>query len=133
IYDRDMIYSWGAGRVTLLGDAAHPMQPNLGLGGCLAIQDCHQLILELENIMKCGTNAFNSDEIASALKRYEDKRLLRTTIVLGVTRIASKSLSFYQPFTKMGMLWLPPITFQVNELIFNSALPHFMNWMLTGN
>ncbi|GJS21673.1 zeaxanthin epoxidase, chloroplastic [Tanacetum coccineum] len=67
-------------------DAAHPMQPNLGLGGCLAIE---------------------SDEIASALKRYEDKRLLRTTIVLGVTRIASKSLSFYQPFTKMGMLWLP--------------------------
>nr|GEU47031.1 zeaxanthin epoxidase, chloroplastic-like isoform X2 [Tanacetum cinerariifolium] len=113
IYDRDMIYSWGAGRVTLLGDAAHPMQPNLGLGGCLAIQDCHQLILELENIMKCGTNAFNSDEIASALKSFR--------------------LSFYQPFTKMGMLWLPPITFQVNELIFNSALPHFMNWMLTGN
>jgi zeaxanthin epoxidase len=38
IYDRDMIYSWGIGRVTLLGDAAHPMQPNLGQGGCLAIE-----------------------------------------------------------------------------------------------
>lgn len=38
IYDRDMIYSWGKGRVTLLGDAAHPLQPNLGLGGCLAIE-----------------------------------------------------------------------------------------------
>lgn len=38
IYDRDMINSWGTGRVTLLGDAAHPMQPNLGLGGCLAIE-----------------------------------------------------------------------------------------------
>lgn len=38
IYDRDMIDSWATGRVTLLGDAAHPMQPNLGQGGCLAIE-----------------------------------------------------------------------------------------------
>lgn len=38
IYDRDMIYSWGTGRVTLVGDAAHPMQPNLGQGGCMAIE-----------------------------------------------------------------------------------------------
>lgn len=38
IYDRDMIYSWGVGCVTLLGDAAHPMQPNLGQGGCMAIE-----------------------------------------------------------------------------------------------
>ena len=38
IYDRDMIYCWGIGRVTLLGDAAHPMQPNFGQGGCMAIE-----------------------------------------------------------------------------------------------
>ena len=38
IYDRDMINTWGIGRVTLLGDAAHPMQPNLGQGGCMAIE-----------------------------------------------------------------------------------------------
>lgn len=38
IYDRDMIYSWGTGCVALLGDAAHPLQPNLGIGGCMAIE-----------------------------------------------------------------------------------------------
>lgn len=41
IYDRDIINTWGIGRVTLLGDAAHPMQPNLGLGGCMAIEVCY--------------------------------------------------------------------------------------------
>ena len=30
---------WGMGRVTLLGDAAHPMTPNLGQGACQAIED----------------------------------------------------------------------------------------------
>jgi 2-polyprenyl-6-methoxyphenol hydroxylase-like FAD-dependent oxidoreductase len=39
IYDRDPIDRWTEGRVVLLGDAAHPMAPNLGQGGCQAMED----------------------------------------------------------------------------------------------
>ena len=39
LYDRDPIPAWTAGRVTLLGDAAHPMLPYLGQGACQAIED----------------------------------------------------------------------------------------------
>ena len=39
LYDRDPIPAWTSGRVTLLGDAAHPMLPYLGQGACQAIED----------------------------------------------------------------------------------------------
>ncbi|KAJ6740326.1 hypothetical protein OIU79_000454 [Salix purpurea] len=48
IYDREPIITWGKGRVTLLGDSVHAMQPNMGQGGCMAIEDGYQLALELE-------------------------------------------------------------------------------------
>ncbi|QCD85493.1 zeaxanthin epoxidase [Vigna unguiculata] len=74
IYDRDMINTWGIDRVTLLGDAAHPMQPNLGQGGCMAIEDSYQLILELDKISEHDPD---ESEVISALRRYEKKRIPR--------------------------------------------------------
>ncbi|HXI24152.1 MAG TPA: FAD-dependent monooxygenase [Pyrinomonadaceae bacterium] len=39
VFDRSPITNWGTDRVTLLGDAIHPITPNLGQGGGLAIED----------------------------------------------------------------------------------------------
>jgi len=47
IFDRPPIMSWASGRVALLGDSAHAMQPNLGQGGCMAIEDGYQLANDL--------------------------------------------------------------------------------------
>ena len=38
IYDRTPKLTWGKGRITLLGDSVHAMQPNMGQGGCMAIE-----------------------------------------------------------------------------------------------
>lgn len=60
---------WGAGPVTLLGDAAHAMTPNLGQGACLAIEDAVTLAACLHEIT----------DVAGALRRYEARRRPRAT------------------------------------------------------
>ena len=39
VYDRPPLRRWGQGRMTVLGDAAHPMTPNMGQGACQALED----------------------------------------------------------------------------------------------
>ena len=59
---------WGHGMVTLLGDAAHPCTPNLGQGGCMALEDA--LVLA-----KCVER---EPTLVGALRRYESLRHQRT-------------------------------------------------------
>ena len=68
IYDRDPQARWGAGRITLLGDAAHPTTPDLAQGACMAMEDAVVLAREL---------AAGPDPVA-ALRRYEARRIPRT-------------------------------------------------------
>lgn len=59
---------WGKGTVTLLGDAAHPCTPNLGQGGCMALEDA--LVL---------AKSVNSEpSLQQAFRRYESLRMNRT-------------------------------------------------------
>ena len=39
LYDRDQARQWSRGPVLVVGDAAHPMRPHLGQGGCQGIED----------------------------------------------------------------------------------------------
>jgi 2-polyprenyl-6-methoxyphenol hydroxylase-like FAD-dependent oxidoreductase len=67
-YDLAPLKRWGHGRVMLLGDAAHPCTPNLGLGGCMALEDA--LVLARSFCREA------SPELA--LRRYEKLRRERT-------------------------------------------------------
>jgi salicylate hydroxylase len=66
-YDRPPLESWGKGRVTLLGDAAHPMLPFLAQGAANAIEDALALARHLQG----------ADEVAPALRAYEAGRASR--------------------------------------------------------
>ncbi|BFG20088.1 hypothetical protein CerSpe_063620 [Prunus speciosa] len=141
IYDRDMIYSWGIGRVALLGDAAHPLQPNLGQGGCMAIEDCYQLIHELDQVPKTGSDAQISDAIRLALRQYAKKRIRRVGIVHAATRMASKMLAMYQPriqlktgpLAHLSALHITYLAFRMGQAFLQYLLPEFMTWMIAGH
>jgi salicylate hydroxylase len=64
---------WSKGRITLLGDACHPILPFLGQGGVMAIEDGYV-------IAACLAKYFTDP--ASALARYEDIRKERSSAVV---------------------------------------------------
>jgi 2-polyprenyl-6-methoxyphenol hydroxylase-like FAD-dependent oxidoreductase len=79
IQDRPPAARWGEGRVTLLGDAAHPMTPNLGQGACQAIEDAVVLAREL------SATGVGADPVAT-LRRYEAARAPRANAVVTAAR-----------------------------------------------
>ena len=84
LYDRppSVIKGWSQGNVALLGDSVHAMMPNLGQGGCQAIEDAYVIAQELES-------ATSRDEIEGKLKTYRRRRLVRSAAVQGLSRFAS--------------------------------------------
>jgi salicylate hydroxylase len=70
LHDRAELPCWSAGRVTLLGDACHPMLPMMAQGAAQSIEDGAALATLLKAM---------PDDIASALARYEAVRKPRAT------------------------------------------------------
>mmetsp|Transcript_63212 Transcript_63212/g.124946 ORF Transcript_63212/g.124946 Transcript_63212/m.124946 type:complete len:562 (-) Transcript_63212:290-1975(-) len=100
IYDRAPDLQWSRGRVCLLGDAAHPMMPNLGQGGGMAIEDAlvlSQEITKLNLAPGADPNGIPSKRLPLALRRYNQNRVLRAAAVQGLSRVSSAFLFQYQP------------------------------------
>ena len=77
LYDRDPIPQWTRGRVTLLGDAAHPMLPYLGQGACQALEDSAVLATAL---------TAEAADPPTGLVRYERTRRPRASRVVLTSR-----------------------------------------------
>src|SRR5580704_190794 len=88
LYDRDPIPRWTRGRVTVLGDAAHPMLPYLGQGACQAIEDGCLLAAALGS---------NLDDPPAALQRYERSRWPRASQVVLAARARGEDNHLVSP------------------------------------
>jgi 3-hydroxybenzoate 6-monooxygenase len=77
MYDRVPITNWTTGRITLLGDAAHPMLQYLAQGACQAIEDAGCLA---QYMVK------HDGDVAEAFASYQQERLPRTAQIQRVAR-----------------------------------------------
>jgi 2-polyprenyl-6-methoxyphenol hydroxylase-like FAD-dependent oxidoreductase len=78
LFDREPLPRWSFGRVTLLGDACHPMYPFMGQGAAQAIEDGATLAACLV--------AGGASEPIRALRRYEELRRPRVTRLQEMSR-----------------------------------------------
>jgi salicylate hydroxylase len=91
LFDRDPLPSWGRGRVTLLGDAAHPMLPFLSQGAASAIEDGYVLAREL---------ARAPGDLGAALAAYEAERQPRTARIQLAARAQGEVFHLHSPWAR---------------------------------
>lgn len=72
MYDRLPINNWTKGKITLLGDAAHPMLQYLAQGGVQALEDADKLADALKA---------NGEDFEAAFKEYQEERIPRSARV----------------------------------------------------
>jgi 2-polyprenyl-6-methoxyphenol hydroxylase-like FAD-dependent oxidoreductase len=92
LYDRDSIPKWTEGRVTILGDAAHPMLPYLGQGACQAMEDGAVLARALLR---------ERDDPVAGLARYERTRRPRASRVVLAARERGPSNHLSSPIAAL--------------------------------
>lgn len=79
LFETEPLVHWSKGRVTLLGDAAHPTLPFLAQGGVLALEDAATLA-------SCLARAADHSDISAALSAYETARVARSRRVVAAAR-----------------------------------------------
>jgi salicylate hydroxylase len=87
IADRDPIRKWSKGRVTLLGDAAHPTLQSLAQGACMAIEDA---VCLADLVDRSG------GDFAAAFRQYQRARSARTA------RVQLESRALWQVYHAAG-------------------------------
>mmetsp|Transcript_37879 Transcript_37879/g.56694 ORF Transcript_37879/g.56694 Transcript_37879/m.56694 type:complete len:598 (-) Transcript_37879:316-2109(-) len=137
LYDRapEFLRSWADGNVILMGDAVHPMMPNLGQGGCQAIEDAYVLTETLANTKSTA-------KIEDNLQEFYRKRIVRVSIVQFLSRLASDLIinafdTPWSPHDDLGKSWKSYLTFFWKPLlqyaIFPAQFAYLYSYFPTGS
>lgn len=111
IYESKLLRHWSSGRVTLVGDAAHTMTPNLGQGACQAVEDA--VIL--------GASLKAEPDIVSALKLYERRRVTRANRIARLGRLIGWIVQWGNPMVcgvRNGIMKRTPVNVQLKLMMW---------------
>ncbi|WP_059018055.1 FAD-dependent oxidoreductase [Mycobacterium sp. M26] len=93
LYDRATAKTWASGPVVLVGDAAHPMRPHLGQGGCQALEDAAVL----------GAFVALCDDLPAAFASYAAFRRRRVAALVRESRMIGRMVNL-RPAVLSGVL-----------------------------
>ncbi len=113
VYDIEPLPQWSKGRVALIGDAAHAMSPNMGQGGCQALEDAPALAESLQD----------RADIQTALQVYETRRKPRAE------RVATQSRRIGQ-ISQVNNALLYPVRNILVKAMYTKALTKELTWLL---
>ncbi|GMA28488.1 FAD-dependent urate hydroxylase HpxO [Arenivirga flava] len=88
IWDLDPFHTWTAGRVAILGDAAHNTTPDIGQGACSALEDVFALAIALST---------NTNGVEDALRRYVRSRSERAGELVLRARARAHETHAFEP------------------------------------
>lgn len=116
LFDRPPLQRWSKGRVTLLGDAAHPMLPFMGQGAAMALEDGLALGLLLSGRHR---------SIEDSLAMYEGARIARTARVQRGSRARAQENHLRSPFAR----WARNAKFKLRQFANPHATLHNGEWI----
>lgn len=88
LYDRDQARQWSRGPVVVVGDAAHPMRPHLGQGGCQGLEDAAVLARFVDG----------DDDLAAAFARFAAFRRPRVRPLVRESRLIGQMVNLRPAF-----------------------------------
>ena len=88
LYDRDQARRWSRGPILVVGDAAHPMRPHLGQGGCQGLEDAAVL----------GHFVDSDDDLATAFSRFAAFRRPRVRSLARESRLIGQIVNLRPGF-----------------------------------
>ncbi|EKF21434.1 FAD binding domain protein [Mycolicibacterium hassiacum DSM 44199] len=95
LYDRQPARHWSRGPVVLVGDAAHPMRPHLGQGGCQGLEDAAILARFVDHA---------ADDLAGAFARFAAFRRPRVDALVRESRFIGRVVNL-PPLISAAASW----------------------------
>jgi 2-polyprenyl-6-methoxyphenol hydroxylase-like FAD-dependent oxidoreductase len=94
LYDRAEARQWARGSVVLVGDAAHPMRPHLGQGGCQGLEDAAILAHCVEH----------TDDLPTAFARFAAFRQPRVRPLVRESRLLGEIVNVRPAFVGTALM-----------------------------